>query len=649
MRLILSLIFSVSFIFSFAQDPVRDPICKDLSNIIEWEMSHNKKLLQFRTNVLTQNYDIIYHRLSLEVDPAVFYIKGSVTSYFKPTSDNFNQINFDFSDVLTINKIIYHGEDLSWIQSDNNLQINLPQAILEGTLDSIFIDYEGVPNEAGFGAFAQANHNGTPIIWTLSEPYGALEWWPCKQDLNDKADSIDVIVLTPEANRVGSNGLLVSEEQLGDMKQYHWKHRYPIAAYLVAIAVTNYEVFTDYVILESGKSLPILNYVFPESFNNAQFQLENSIEIMELFNQLFGDYPFEDEKYGHAQFGWGGGMEHQTMSFMANFSYGLQAHEMAHQWFGDKITCGSWEDIWLNEGFATYLTGLTSEFLGSETDWNNWKINRLASITSEPSGSVWVDDTTSIARIFSGKLSYNKGAYLLHMLRWTLGDEDFFQAIRNYLEDPQLAFAYARTHQLQNHLEAQSGMDLEEFFNDWFYGQGYPSYEVNWSMLEDKIRIELNQTTAHPSVSFFEMPIPIMVSGQGKDTLLRLDHHFSGEVIEIPLGFQVDEVIFDPDLWLISAGNVVNEVPYSGIDPALTAAFLNTSPNPFSDLLEVSFTDNTPVIQRMEIRNAEGIEIYAENNPEQNKRIDATDWPAGSYFISAISDQGNVQIKIQKL
>jgi aminopeptidase N len=356
--------------------------------------------------------------------------------------------------------------------------------------------------------------------------------------LNDKIDSIDVQVTTPLFYRAASNGILAAEIPKGDSTTtFHWRHRYPIVTYLIAIAVTEYEVFSDFVPVPDGPDIEVLNYVYAEDLDEAVNRLDATVGIMEFFNQRFGLYPFADEKYGHAQFGFGGDIEHQTMSFMGGFSHGLQAHELAHQWFGNKVTLGSWQDIWLNEGFATYLDGLTYEAGLYPTDWRSWLAGKIASVTSRPDGAVFVDDTTNVARIFSGRLSYNKGAMLLYMLRWKLGDDDFFQAVRNYVDDPALAFDFARTADLQRHLEAQSGQKLDEFFDDWFYGEGYPSYTVQWKAGSDQVELTLFQQTSHPSVDFFEMPVPIRVSGHGQDTLLRLDHTFSGQEFALDLPF----------------------------------------------------------------------------------------------------------------
>lgn len=630
MRYLLLVLFTTVSIFIFAQHD-ENPICKDLSHIVEMEKKGKEQLLNFKTNEATMDYDLKYHRMEWTVDPAENYISGEITSYFVPTEEEFQQINFDFADNMTVTEISYGSETLNSEQADDNLKIDLPAIVPVGQLDSISVKYEGAPNSVGFGSFEQGMHNGVPILWTLSEPYGAKVWWPCKQDLTDKIDSIDIIVTTPDAYRVGSNGNLVSETPEDDMMVYHWKHRYPITAYLVAIAVTNYDVFSDFVEIDNG-SIEVLNYVFPEDLSQAEFQLESTVEQMELFNDLFELYPFADEKYGHAQFGWGGGMEHQTMSFMGSFSYSLQAHELAHQWFGNKVTCGSWEDIWLNEGFATYLTGLTSEFLGNSFDWYNWKLSQINYIVSQPGGSVWVDDTTSVARIFSGRLSYSKGAYLLHMLRWKLGDDDFFQANRNYLDDPDLAYSYARTVDLKSHLESVSGQDLTEFLDDWFYGQGYPSYDIEWYFNDNTLHMEIDQSTSHSSVDFFEMPLPIYVSGQGQDSLIRLDHEFSGQSFEIDLPFVVDEVQFDPSLWILSANNSVEEVTVNAVSESQYSKGISLIPNPVEDQLRIKF-DNVPEPDRVEVYNESGVLLKSLSGMSSNQTLTLGDWPAGAYHI----------------
>lgn len=619
-------------------------ICKDLDHLVAHESAHHLELMNFRTNEFTENYDLKYHRLEWSIDPAEYYISGVVTSYFETTEDDFQTINFDFSSDLTVNTVTYHGQELGFtVHTDDRLEINLPASLAISTLDSISVDYEGAPGSSGFGAFATATHNGVPALWTLSEPYGAKEWWPCKQSLDDKIDSIDVIVRTPAAYRVASNGVLLSEVADGTDKIFHWQSRYPIPAYLIAIASTNYAVFSDFVELADGSSIEILNYVYPETLAAAESNLSNTIEMMELFNELFGLYPFADEKYGHAEFGWGGGMEHQTMSFMGSYSYSLQAHELAHQWFGNKVTCGSWEHIWLNEGFATYLTGLTDEFLQSENDWYSWKAGKIGSVTSQPGGSVWVNDTTSVGRIFSGRLSYNKGSLLLHMLRWEMGDEDFFQALRNYLDHPSSAFNYALTDHLQSELETQSGLDLAEFFDDWFYGQGFPSYHIEWAKDNGNLQLQLGQTTSHSSVDFFEMTLPILVSGQGQDTLLRIAHTQNNQFVNLTLPFEIESVTFDPDLWICSANNTLTEGSFVvSTDDLLHEAHLQLYPNPTKDYVVLSFENEAYQNAKVILTNSMGQQLQTWTLEGKRNELELNDLPTGTYSLEVISNQGRI-------
>lgn len=635
-------IFTVIFISFIALLHAQDQSgCKAF---IHLKNAQNELNQGFRANPLTSNYDVKYHRLEVEVDPAVNYIKGKVTTYFAPTIVGFQQLNFDFANSMTIKSISYHNAAINFVQNgDDNLQIDLPKIVDKGVLDSIVIQYEGVPPTDGFGSFEQSTHNGTPIIWTLSEPYGAKTWWPCKQDLNDKIDKIDIIITHPKAYKAASNGMLISNAVEGDKMVSFWQHKYPIAAYLVCFAVTNYEVYEIKVPYKQDTTR-MINYIYPESLQGAKAGLNDNASHIQLYNEIFGLYPFQNEKYGHAQFGWGGGMEHQTMTFVGGFGFELLAHELAHHWFGDKVTCGSWQDIWLNEGFATYCSGLCYEKLLPQY-WTQFKQVRINSITSSTDGSVLCTDTTNVGRIFDGRLSYAKGAMVLHMLRWKLGDADFFQAIRNYLTNR--AYNYATTKDLKAALEKQSKTDLTEFFKDWYVGQGYPSYDIKWSNLSDGVQIQLNQTTSHSSVSFYEMPVPIKVSGAGKDTILRLNHTFSGQTFDVKLPFKVETLSFDPDLWLISANNTIAKT-VANEELEMLAAKITIAPNPVTDVVLITSTIEHPINQ-IQITDAQGKMIYSNNNVnENNLKIDASTWQSGLYNATFYVNGVQVSKKIVK-
>lgn len=640
---ILLFTFVFSFISAFAQVETDKEYMQD---IIDAERAAHASLMDYRFNELTTDYDIKYHRFDWEVDPAVLYIKGSVETLFEVTEDNFSTIHFDLSTGLGVDSVIYNGSILNYAQSDPNLlTINLPETLNSGDQRSVKVYYQGEPSGSGFGSFAQGSHDGHPMVWTLSEPYGAKDWWPCKQDLNDKIDSIDIYVRTPLPNRVATNGLLLDSVQVDNDMIYHWKHRYPIPAYLIAIAVTNYEIYNQLVETD-GDPILVSNYVFPEEVGWAQTMLEWLPPMFDLFNDLFTLYPFADEKYGHAKFGWGGGMEHTTMTFMGSWAVGLQAHELAHQWFGNKVTCGSWEDIWLNEGFATYLDGLTREFGVSDGTWETWKEQRINHVTQHPGGSVMVDDTTEVSRIFSGRLSYSKGALVLHMLRWKLGDDDFFQAIRNYLDDPQLAFGYAKTPDLIYHLETESGMDLTEFFNDWYYNQGYPDYHVEWSQSpEGVVKVEIFQTPSHESVDFFEMPVPIQFNGEGNEVIPVFDHESDGQTYYLPMDFEVEAAVFDPERWLCATHSMTVGVS----DPALPADAFEVFPVPAVDHFTVKIENGNAPIQKIRIFDASG-KLVADLNPLESLtvQVDISTLTKGNYVVEVKTAEGTGIVKITK-
>lgn len=643
-----NLAFLFTILCSISLNAQEDWTCKDTDDIAIMEAQARANSLQRRTNEFTDNYDIRYHRFEWTIDPREYYIQGTVTTYFMPTKANFDQINFELSHELTVNQVRYHGQNLNFtLGNDDILRVSLSNILPAGELDSLSITYEGAPPRTGFGSFSQSFHGNTPIIWTLSEPYGSKDWWPSKMDLSDKIDSIDVIVRTPQPYRVASNGLLVSEVEDGEYKIFHWRHRYPITAYLIAIGVTNYDVYSDFVTMPDGDSLEVLNYIYPEQMVFAQSQTFHTVQAIQLFNELFGDYPFAKEKYGHAQFGFGGGMEHQTMSFMGGWSQSLQAHELAHQWFGDKITCGSWQDIWLNEGFATYLEGLTQEAGIGTVDFQLWLFGKISSITSAPGGSVFVNDTTSVNRIFNGRLSYSKGAMLLHMLRWKLGDTDFFQAIRNYLNDPDLAYSYAKTDDLKLHLEAQSGQDLTGFFQDWFYGEGYPSYEIDYlpqyNQQNNLAHLTVRQTTSHPSVDFFEMPIPLRFkSNDGRDTTVVLDHRFSGQEFLVELPFEAGEISFDPNLWLISANNQINLILVSTDELDQLANQVHLFPNPANDFLTVDLKNLAVKVWQIDVFDTKGSFVQRQQVTNNFETLDISEFSSGMYLLRLQTDAGTI-------
>ena len=635
MRIIFIFLMFISVNLS-AQIPAEQ--CKQVNDIALLEQRAHQRIISGNDNITattaaSNNYDVKYYRCEWEVNPAIRYITGKVTVYFIITAAT-NNIQIDLMNALTVDSVKQRNIVLTKQHSSNTLTINFASTINIGVLDSISIYYKGVPANNGFGSFVTTTHAGTPVMWSLSEPYGSRDWWPCKNGLDDKADSIDVFITAPAQYKAASNGLLQSETLIagGTKKVAYWKHRYPIVSYLVCFAVTNYAVFNNSVLLGST-NLPVQTYCYPENLASFQSGTQNALDALQLFHNNFGDYPFIKEKYGHVQFSWGGGMEHQTASFMVSLNEGLVAHELAHQWFGDKVTCASWEDIWLNEGFATYLAAFYMENKYPANTLNSRK-NVINNITSAPGGSVWVDDTTNVGRIFSGRLSYNKGSYLLYMLRWKLGDAVFLQALRQYLNDPKLAYGFANTEDLRRNLEQVSGQNLTEFFKDWFKGQGYPSYNVQWTQIGSQyVNIKMNQTTSHTSVDFFELPVALKFKNASQEKTIVVDNKTNGETFFRNIGFMPDTVLIDPGYWLVTKNNTTAKVP----DATAGQNIIQVFPNPVGDHFYIYMRKMMSATANINLYNAAGQLVYTKNinliNGSEYIEVPSQHLPAGAYFL----------------
>lgn len=579
--------------------------------------------------------DFVYQRCEWRVDPLVNYIDGKITTYFIP-NQSISNIQFDLSVVLTVDSIVYHNTELTFSHAFNILDGQFASALPASVIDSVSVYYHGIPDTSirGFDLDVHGPNND-PVMWTLSEPYGAMNWWPCKQNLLDKIDSVDILVTAPFWYEVASNGVLTNDVTFAVQRQWTWKHRHPIAAYLVCFAVSNYAVFTDTVPF-AGDTVLVVNYVYPEDSAWATAAMNDVIGQMQLFDSLFGQYPFADEKYGHAQCNFGGGMEHQTITFVGGFWYELFAHELAHHWFGDKVTCATWEDIWLNEGFATYLSGLCYEHFAPTQYWYPWLSAEMNYITSLPDGSVWVNDTTVASRIFDPRLSYAKGAMVLHQLRWVIGDSAWYAGVNNYLNDLLLAYGFATTANFQLHMEQSSGQNLTWYFSDWYFGEGYPSYTCSWSQdTNNVVTVSITQTQSHSSVSFYELPLPLHFKNGTQDTLIRVAHTVSGQTFTIPLNFTADSLLFDPELWIISANNVVNNVPETLLPSTFTIF-----PNPVVN--ELSFQSPARGNCVVKIYDMQG-KLVQENtilpNSNGSATIDVTNLNSGNYVIS-ITQEG---------
>jgi aminopeptidase N len=522
--------------------------------------------------------DVVHHRLDLEILPASATLVGRNTSQIRVLSDGLAEFTFRLKSNMTITAAALNGVAISPTSIASlgtfGRVVPLDRAYAAGEEFELQIDYTGQPTSLGFGSFRFG-----PVSYSFSEPYFAGTWWPTKDgDAGEPGDNVDKFTLefnitTPAARKAVSNGLLVGTEDLpGNRRTYRWRTDYPIAPYLVSVSAAAYNTWTVPYVYPGGQ-MPVEFNVLPSSDTPAaRAAWELAVTALEVFRPIFGLYPFIDEKYGIYQFPFGGGMEHQTNTGQGTFDEGVTAHEVAHQWWGDAITCRTWHDIWLNEGFATYGAGLyferkpgSSGLPALRSYMNSWR-------PSSVGDSVYVYDTTNWQRIFDGNFTYAKAAWVLHMLRHVVGDATFFQILTDYRS----AFegGAATTDDFVLSASASAGRDLAPFFQQWVYGIGAPEYQFapQFATIDGRsyVRLYLRQvqSAAYPT---FVMPLDVRVNlvGGGSQTLTLLNDA-RAEHFVLPLSRPGASIVLDEFDWVLSTGRT--QIAYVNGPPKIVTA-----------------------------------------------------------------------------
>ena len=594
--------------------------------------------------------DISYYKLDLFIDVEIETITGSVTIKGIVGSLQPEFLEFDFSNQMTVDSIKLQQNVVSFEHENSLIKIASPDVIgQDGYEFEIEIFYNGNPTPTGFGSFNFDSHNNIPHVWTLSEPFGSRSWWPCKDDPADKADSVDIIITMREDQIVVSNGILVEETEVDNgFKRYFWKETYPITTYLVSITTYPYEMWTNEYVSVNGDTMPIVHYVYPDHYDIVFQNYQLTASMMSLFENRFGEYPFINEKYGHVEFGRGGGMEHQTISSMGGYSQWLIAHELGHQWWGNLVTCNSFEHIWLNEGFARFSEALWEEEYNGFEAYKSYWVNHAY----YGPGTVYVENTSNVSEIFNLNLTYNKAGWVVHMLRGVMGDSSFFQTLKSYGSNDTLAYNSATTEDFKKVCEAESGLDLEDFFNQWIYGSYYPKYGVSWELNEDnELIVDIYQ---QQSWQYFNMPIPIHVITTQDTIKLVLEN--TSEYQQFNLGFFSNSVVdlkFDPDNWILKE---VEYLSLPDIVPEQSDIILYPAyPNPFNSSTFISFyiPENLGQINSyIKVYDIKGKLIddmsYSKSIPGLNKILwDSKNIASGIYFIQLNAGRYSYDQKVQ--
>lgn len=523
--------------------------------------------------VTVQPVDVLNYSLSLELSPGQQLITGSVEIKAKTEADGVATFLIDLDQQLRVSSLQVSGlaQAADFTRKADQVVVSFFQPLPAGTEFGVTLNYSGAPKSFGGlgpdgGAMFFTQHAGTPLIATLSEPYGASTWWPCVDNPADKA-TVQLAVTVPDPYVVASNGTLKDVQTRADgRKTYVWDERYPISTYLVSLAITNFKTIEDTYTALDGTTMPIVHYVYPEHLTIAQQKFAITRRMLELYAPLFGEYPFVGEKYGMAEFPWGGGMEHQTMTSLGapvitsnGTSQGIIAHELGHQWWGDDVTIKDWADIWLNEGFATY-----SEVLFFEKNFDLFAGDLMVdyyddgraggalrgTVYAEDPGDPF-DDTNAI---------YTKGAWVLHMLRGMMGDDVFFATLRDYRQ--RFAFGNATTADFQKVCEDHYGAPLTDFFTEWVYSERRPIYSYVTQTRTNAdgtytVLVRLDQRQTHalvgqkgPSTYVVPVQLSVVMEGGEKQTFQVLNR-FRSQVFALKVPAKPRNVSFDGDNFLL--------------------------------------------------------------------------------------------------
>ncbi|MBD3225649.1 MAG: T9SS type A sorting domain-containing protein, partial [Caldithrix sp.] len=545
---------------------------------------------QAEYTAINRAYDAIYYNIQLTIHYEPQIIEGEVSGTFQSEKDSLDKIALDLDDALTVLDVLGNVSNFEHI--DQQLLVTLDRIYSQTEFFQINVIYQGKPDSRGqrYFTFDRMPYDNSDHLWTLSEPYGAKYWWPCKDTPQDKADSLDIIVKVPGNQKVASNGMLISTSVVGEYTQYHWKVNYPIATYLVSLAIADYYHFQDYYKQENGDSLLLDYYVYPSQATDAETVFGEMHDYMDAMIHYFGPYPFPDEKYGMAQFGWGGGMEHQTITSIGTVSpfwrY-VYVHELGHQWFGDAVTCGSWTDIWLNEGFASYSEALYAEWAGysgyppGEDAYHAY----MATQRYTNDGTIVIQDTTDFRNIFS-RIVYDKGSWILHMLRHMMGDEIFFDVLKSYVYDFDWAYGSVRTENFQRVCEQKSGLDLDTFFDQWLNYPYFPIYQyewdvIGWNLAGYQVEVNIKQEQVQP---VYIMPMDLTFEfSDGSDTTVVVQNNQRIQKYQFTLDHDPQKMLLDPKNWILKESREAKQQAFTQ-----TTSFHNIYPNPFTNT--VNFT-----------------------------------------------------------
>ncbi|MBU3660417.1 MAG: T9SS type A sorting domain-containing protein [Flavobacteriales bacterium] len=646
MKKILS--FSLLFVSASLFGQENSTHCSKRTKLINSQKSATLSVAQIAE---TEKYDVNYYGLNLSMTNTSTYLEGTVEMQAKART-SIDSALFELFASFTISEIRVNGVPVNYSRSNSALKV--PVNVNANEVFRIETDYFGTPPDAasnplggGGMTYDTSPSWGNHVVWSLSEPFSAYEWFPVKQSLRDKIDSCSIKITVPDSCKAGSNGILENVVNLGNgFTRYEWKHRHPIEYYLISVAVAKYvehNLFANPI----GAPAPILiqNFIYdnPQTLPNFLDEINETADFIELFYDLYGPYPFEDEKYGHCMAPLSGGMEHQTMTTQGFFEKTLTSHELGHQWWGDNVTCASWSDIWVNEGFASY-----SEYLMLENLYPNEKNQHMTdvhnNVMSQVGGSVWFADSLNTDRIFSGRLTYDKGAAIIHSLRYVINNDSlFFNTLRAF--QTEFADSVAVGIDVRNKFMQTSTIDLTPFFEQWYFGEGYPTYSIRYKQEANDLILQISHTASKPtSTPTFTNPIDVRIFRQGQtDTIIRFEIASNTELFVIPnFGTATGSMAIDPKNWIVNKVGTITMDNTIGLTENQVSKELQIVPNPNNGVFSIS---NLEVIAQIEVYQMNGKKVLSKTY-SPNEQIDLRAFGKGTYLVEIQTQKGSRRLKL---
>jgi aminopeptidase N len=509
-----------------------------------------------------RGYDVLAYDLDLAVAVAQHRLAGTASITFRALAPPPAALRLDLVDVMAATTVTWDGAPAAFVQRGDSLLVTPPIALAAGDTVTVAVTYAGEPPRHGiyysglmFRQYGQITPDDPtddgPIVANVSEPYSSHSWFPCKDHPSDKA-TLRLAATVPDSLIAVSNGVLRQESSPGPgLRRFVWATPNPIASYLISLAVCDYVSRT-----ETCGDLPLQYHVFPTDVDSAEVAYARTCEMVGFLGEIAGPYPFPGEKYAQCEISWIGAMENQTATAMAQAVVldGANAelvvlHELAHQWFGDSLTPRAWHDVWLNEGFARYCEGLWLERTQGREAYLHYMY--LIGPGRDPdlfagAGLLGAPDPD---RLFD-TLVYNKGAWLLHILRGQLGDDAFFRCLRDYATRPDLRHGNVTTADLIDVASTAAGEDVGPIIRPWLETDAAPAIGLAYtprSLTGHDVRVVLEQ---HGEV-FFPLTVPVRVYAGGVATDHRVRAHERRVEVVLPSAAPVDSIVVDPEGWLL--------------------------------------------------------------------------------------------------